>query len=38
LPGVARLGNAVAHDGFEFLASEQSFQHARMLTNWRVNL
>ena len=36
LPGVARLGNSVAHDGFQFLAFEQSFQHARILTNWIV--
>jgi hypothetical protein len=26
----------VAHDGFQFLAFEQSFQHARILTNWIV--
>jgi hypothetical protein len=26
----------VAHDGFQFLAFEQSFQHARILTNWSV--
>jgi bacterioferritin (cytochrome b1) len=24
----------VAHDGFQFLAAEQFFQHVRMLTNW----
>jgi bacterioferritin (cytochrome b1) len=24
----------VAHDGLEFLAGEQFFQHGRMLTNW----
>ena len=34
LPGVARLGNPVAHDGFQFLAAEQFFQHGRMLPNW----
>ena len=36
LPGVARLGNPVAHDGFQFLTCEQFFPHGRMVTNWRL--
>ena len=38
LPGVARLGNLVPHDGVELLAFEQLFPHGRMVTNWRLGL
>lgn len=34
LPGVARLGDAVAHDGFHLGALEKSLPHDRILTNW----
>jgi hypothetical protein len=34
LPGVARLWNAVPHDGFHLGALEKSGPHGLILTNW----